>query len=1618
MEKESYFKELDEDDSGKEDLKIGKNDLRKNKIFKSAENTEYETLYRTKYSLNQKIFDDGFDLENDIFIPIKYKYSSLRQYSYSYLRSLRQSIIEDGINNISLNEIEESESDSEDSENNIKNKKTKKIQQENLENKEMFGEERYPPDDDPIGEPPITEIEKSDNELDEENELDEIEINNQNKINQILIADESTGTDFKFTEHILGQVKSPIEMITIGEKIYEFCTKKDNSNEKVDCSSLNTIEMKDIQLFKSLNKNRQFQKLLENLDSAPEDYKSFTQNNTVITSMIIDNRDYNTNCSIWLGTNKSKLIRIPICNKPSKDCQGMVIDTEEVGITSMDNFENYLVTGHYNGTIQIWENQTVFETIKETQCEILQIKFLKINVRKKKYEFIYSDSNGIVNYIRRARYYLMSKNLKEQILSCKEFPIYKICFFSKEKNLRNIKKKNIILALVSMKNISLCRIRPKNEIIITIEIPFGRIGDFVFDCDFGIGYTPISKINKLKGREEEEHISLIEDTVIEEKTKETILFATSYRNVIRLYDIQLKSKYQVKITEIGYYITKNPICKLGFITKSFLALIDSLKGLQLINTFSFVNKIYKEGISPTNHSLIFYDTINLNEYDILLQNNIYFYSSEEKKFPRNTNYIGTVLIFEKNIFIYTKTNFLLYKLIGWDEAINNLCQNEQYKQMIWLSTFLFSKNKNLLYYDTEEKKEGEFESILQDSLYIYIIKGITEENNYKELKMYIEFCIHTDRFKDFYTAKNILTRKNLVKYLYEYIAEYILNGMISQHVFEKDFLKDFIKYYLEKKEISILSKMLLKLNVNNINEPEILKLLEDSGMINLFIYSQTKLKGETKFDYFMPVQYIFSLFENGLKNEQKDENKQAYFNLMTKHDMQFYGDKALNCNDYMGHKLFWYINICLLKEEYPSGNRMSSEAFMMTTKKIFLFLTLNNVMEIMLKFDSFSYFILLKKIFTEKQIYQMMDIDEKQQKYPYLGLESFVKQYLGDVNIKDLCEKYFYNQIKAFIDNDKKNSFKNSIYIKLDFFQMTAYMCKKRKNFFIDKGTVVDAIKFLINYQVLVEGEKTNKYYDPFNLHKIPNKEELLYKEFIENIENNILNLLKYLQNNGDILGSDLDYFFTLEGIKNLYQIKIYLCEYSKRYEDLYDLKLEEFNSHDLSLTKEENLKKFFNWINDTLALTKKMRKTDKHSNDYSEFKQFIKTKIGELCSISVEHTFNLIEKWFNNKEAEICFSPEYDELKYAYLDKYLIFYCEHDEKDKNIESYLRMKIELLIKHDHKEQIIKLVGKNPILWSNDVLNILTKNEVYDAAIFISQKRDLVENCMKLSVAQIKILFDDIEESLIDYSDSLSSEIIFINLEEIKKYLDLALASCASWTEVNRNFNMDDVRNTWLKSLNLFYEFKNDLNKDNENNKLGLKHKSNYFDSVFEKVVRFALENIEYILNKMNDYIPLSMIVKVLCDKMKNSKFKDYSKMLQRMFFNTRRTEEIFRAIVNLFYNHLQDTKEKLIDATKNGGYFESKICSQCHESIVDSKDNNNIYFKCGHIYHFVCCSIEKGHYSCYICRTQDAIDSIYIDIPNLVQRDKENVIKNEIKDKIIIVKEEEKKKVSKKKKFT
>ena len=148
-------------------------------------------------------------------------------------------------------------------------------------------------------EQPTIPIEVSEIDTEEEESEEEDIIN---KKESILISRESPiENNLQFTEHILNQVKWPIDMLTIGEKIYELINKKDNSNENIDLSPLNTYKLennKKVQLFKYLGLERQFNQFINSSKLALDDYISSDQKEEVVMTMIIDNKDYKTNCSI------------------------------------------------------------------------------------------------------------------------------------------------------------------------------------------------------------------------------------------------------------------------------------------------------------------------------------------------------------------------------------------------------------------------------------------------------------------------------------------------------------------------------------------------------------------------------------------------------------------------------------------------------------------------------------------------------------------------------------------------------------------------------------------------------------------------------------------------------------------------------------------------------------------------------------------------------------------------------------------------------------------------------------------------------------------------------------------------------------------------------------------------------------------------------------------------------------------------------------------------------------------------------------------------------------------------------------------------------------------------
>ena len=96
-----------------DNLKVGKKDL--TNIVKKPQPVSIIEM-RTKYEIDQTIFDDEYDAldEKDIFIPIQYEYNSYIQRYISNIKNIKQNEIKNKLNDIYLNRIDESDEDKED----------------------------------------------------------------------------------------------------------------------------------------------------------------------------------------------------------------------------------------------------------------------------------------------------------------------------------------------------------------------------------------------------------------------------------------------------------------------------------------------------------------------------------------------------------------------------------------------------------------------------------------------------------------------------------------------------------------------------------------------------------------------------------------------------------------------------------------------------------------------------------------------------------------------------------------------------------------------------------------------------------------------------------------------------------------------------------------------------------------------------------------------------------------------------------------------------------------------------------------------------------------------------------------------------------------------------------------------------------------------------------------------------------------------------------------------------------------------------------------------------------------------------------------------------------------
>ena len=1476
----------------------------------------------------------------------------------------------------------------------------------------------------------------------------------QNKLNgqkreQIL------NNDIKLKEEKRNQEKeikilSPLEMINKIENDYNniLIQKIKSETEATELYPLDTYKKNNelkVKIISAQEKKDQFsllkQKMLikeeENTIGDSDIFNVFTIDKQYQEPGSIDPR------YIYAGTKKGFIVKVLLNNRNNTKPEDIreIFNSEEGCINCIDIFENYMVTGHQNGSILFWENNKKYYKSKNDELkkdnDIVCIKLIKVH-NKKKVEIIFSDITGKVFYLKKTKGLFGFSESKELLLDYNNCPTYKISFISHEQNLSKTKKNLMLFCLTSSKGVTLIKIRPKPDvkdenkyILKFISSPIiNQIDGGIIDSTFGIGYPPVDM--QIGGKLSNIRDSISEIIVKGNQTGEKLLLPVSYGDVINLYELRIPRSNKLKIQCVGHYINDKPIIHISFLSNSFMAIITNDFILKIINTFDFDKYEYSKRHAPTKNNLVIFENIELKELIMMKQTNIYKYNEEKNSFSTYYVYLNSIVPLNRSIIILGRSNLFQYTLLQWDTIIESFDREKQYEKMLWLAMVVFNNDRNLLTIQSKNKDEEFLKNnkyqICSPIISKFLIQVVIEEINKKNfipLRMFIEFCIGSELYECLYESIFPLSQKGYDCYLYQNLTKYILNDDCTLIEFKPNFLISYFNYYVELREKIILSEIIFHLNLHTLLDNTLIhSAIKQFQLINPLMFIQIKTLVNGKIDYFQPIKYMYDLFHTDFIKEKKGTLfdtesdkaiKEEYRKMIVENNTKYYNENISIYHEYLAHKILWYCNKCLNKEEYHTNLQMSETNFKKIAKKIIFFLTRGEVMREYFEFDSYSYFQIISRFYLEKELFDLIKREIENKDDLFKDIKDFISTYSnGKINSIELSEKYFFYDLqKAVEDSD-------NIFIKYDFYSMVTLICEENKDFILDKYSIKNTMKFFINF--LPELEK-HKYSDTFNCHKKFSKLKEI-KKLKKEVQNNLELMLKFFDNNEEI--DDMKEILKLSNIVYYRKIRMHLLESSHQYEQYFELckqKLEENIPNNLeensNISKLEKIKIFFDWIDNILTKT-----SSSYIEEYKKFKEFLLLNFNYLSDLSLKDLSILAEKWYQGEEESIISALKNSQsqaLQFKYINYYFATHeCESDniKEGDTYYQYLLLKINLLIKAGYKEQILNLLHHNTFLCTAKLAERLYNQKVFDACVFINYQLEDYDKGIKLANNQIKIILNNIYEE-INSNNYLSTNIESM-LYNFKKYIELAVGICQKVRvpdidlskipknvdekteekikEKLRQTNEKKVANEyWFVIIDSIYTFQMEFLKKYEENK------NNYKTNDYNKINDALDDAFELFLTKMSNYIDLKLIINEMSKKCGSAGFERFKSITSLMFIEFQISENTNMILNDLIEDESKKQLNEFIYQNNKGqlAIFEKcELCGKSYDKNIYLLDI--IYFKCNHSYHDLC--FMKGGYDLEICPT---CDKTKIDLTKYKEPVKEVKDKNEIQE---IKKEEAKKK--------
>ena len=1269
--------------------------------------------------------------------------------------------------------------------------------------------------------------------------------------------------------------------------------------------------------------------------------------------------------NLYIGTNKGE---IRVYNWTNEKKLNYLINQEisresKRDVICMDASYNnkVLVVGHLNGYIVLWDVQTA-ETKKLIQNEfnyqIIAIKFSLIEDNF--YEFLASDLKGSVKKLGvNEGFFFNSVNSNLVIDYTQAIFIIEVLQLTKEQKKIIYKYNNnddieepLIVAFGALDFVFIVQLEPEMKRLYNFKKPSYIKGSFIPDICFGLGRIPAPSFYSRDISQEEIKNIKKEDLNINIKSNIDInknyqLIFVSWGKIIYIFMISFDLDDFLSVNLIGNYINNEPIIRIGFLTNNIIYALNLYKKFIILNT-GFMNpgelKIDSEGsvIAKNAKKAELCPEFAL-DYDILFQtyvpdiiiNNSY-----------KSTYNNLVTCQDKNIFAVCKKYIYVGSLLNWDQCINELFKNSEWLEAFKLGIDVYHGDNRVLEGIPMDVKERKYEIkrvlkglILQLILDTINIKGIFfNEKKSKEIlsqciNVSIELCKDANDLD--FLLKEILPKleeKGYFGFFIQKIKPFILEHEIKTDNLGTNIISKILKYCVDQRDYITLSQIIININFESFNIKEIKDICNEKNIIEPLIYIYFKNNQE---DLFLLVEKLYELFKKA--DNVSKEQFINYKNDIISHKVD---NKKINeihlIKQYIGQKLLWFLNLCLKGKENNTGEKIKDNIYIKLISKIFLWLIKDEILNELLIFESFTFFVILTDfLIHEKNILDEINKMKIEEKKNLLQGIIFKGKNIETINVQIIIE----------IILNKVNSI-NKVLIDDDFNEFILKINSAKQ--ILEKKYIINSITYFINYKKKKEEREKEQAQDCFEYHYNnldDNSKIEKYSLYINKALKNYKNKIDKKEFNGILMLAN----------KNKYPL---VCI------TILQILNENIKCLDLYLDSNNKIKnkeyKIFEFINDFMNGCEK--------GDKKTYKKELIERIEKLAELSIDKLFNMILKWMNEDQLLVIEKlNEKIDLKLKYIELFINFYEENsisegndkmNIKESDYKKILNIYIETLCKNNKKKNIINLLKENNIYLNTDILKICIKNNVLDAAIYIYIKQEKYLEAINLCKKEITNNIDNLIKMYTEEKYESKKELFSEHDEIINKF-------CYICEKESEQLPLKEQKKIWFDVLEFLYKKIELINLKQKKVKNNLKEIST---KISEDINNFIL--------KMYSHTDMKSLIEEIYKKTQMTDFKGFNNIIYRFVKEQNIYINMFNNIKSIIdYSINNNYKEKNKNNIKGISYKVDK-CDFCHKKFTNNE--NVLLLKCGHNIHknSNCMRRVNNLYICKICYNKEAKTSI------------------------------------------